>query len=282
MIVYPVAAGAVLTRVFEAGDAGPAVVFLHGLTSRADRFRQTLEPFAAAGYRVYAPDLPGHGFATKDPSHDHSIGFYRDFVLALLDRLEIEQAVLIGTSLGGHVMAAAACHSPGRVRALVTIGSLGYAPVAAERVARIRAGLADWSPAAMRARLLTVFTDPRFVTDDLIREDIRINTSPGARESLARFADYMATRFNQDLIVDGLAALGDRFPTLLLWGEDDQSVPVEIGRAARRALPQARLATIRGVNHTPYLERPDLFNPIVLDFLAGRLGAFAHPDVTYG
>jgi hypothetical protein len=69
------------------------------------------------------------------------------------------------------------------------------------------------SPETMRARLLTVFSDPRFVTDELVREDVLVNTCPGAKDSLGGFVGYMAARFNEDLVADGLAALGDRFLT---------------------------------------------------------------------
>src|SRR6185437_6953817 len=139
--------------------------------------------------------------------------------------------------------------------------------------------LADMSPQAMRARLLTVFSDPSFVTEELVREDVLINTSPGAGESLGRFVDHMAAGFNGDLVSEGLAAL--ERPLLLLWGEEDQSVPVEIGRAARKALPRARLVTFARTNHTPYMERPELFNRVLLDFLSGKLGSYAAPELTY-
>jgi pimeloyl-ACP methyl ester carboxylesterase len=281
MICYPMAVGPVITRVFEAGDVGPPVLLIHGYTSRADRFRATAQAIAARGYRVFVPDLPGHGFATKDPRQDHTIGGYRDFVLGLMDALGLERAALIGTSLGGHVVGAVACQCPERISALTMIGSLGMAPLPPERAQAIKAGLADMTPAGMRNRLLRVFCDPRFVTDELVQEDVKINTSPGAVASLTMFADYLTTRFNQDLVLDGLGALGGRFPFLLLWGDQDASVPVEVGRAARAALPAARLAIFHGVNHTPYIERPDLFEPVIFDLLGGRLGCFAAPDVTW-
>jgi 2-hydroxy-6-oxonona-2,4-dienedioate hydrolase len=281
MICYPMNVGPVVTRVFAAGDGGPAVLLIHGFTSRADRFRATAEAIAAKGYRVFVPDLPGHGFATKDPRHDHSIGGYRDFVISLMDALGLERASLIGTSLGGHVVGAVACKVPERVAALTMIGSLGLAPLPLERAHAMKAGLADMSLAAMRTRLLRVFCDPRFVTDQLVLEDVKVNTSPGAVASLSALADYMATRINQDLVLDGFGALAGRFPLLLVWGEQDASVPVEVGRAARAALPAARLAVLAGANHTPYIERPDLFEPIILDLLAGQLGRFEAPDVTW-
>lgn len=143
------------------------------------------------------------------------------------------------------------------------------------RAQRTAAGLADMRLEAMRARLLTVFSDPRHVTDDLVREDVAINTSPGARESFERFLNYFGTAFNEDLVLDRLAALQDRFPLLLLWGEEDKSVPVEIGRAAHQALPHSRLVVFKNTSHTPYWEHPALFNRTLLEFLRGDTAARA-------
>jgi 2-hydroxy-6-oxonona-2,4-dienedioate hydrolase len=76
MIMYPLAVGDIVNRVFEAGAGGKTMLLLHGLTSRADRWTGCIEALAAAGYHVFAPDLPGHGFATKAGELDHSIGGY--------------------------------------------------------------------------------------------------------------------------------------------------------------------------------------------------------------
>jgi pimeloyl-ACP methyl ester carboxylesterase len=275
MISYPVAIGSTLTRLFAAGTDGPPVVLVHGLTSRADRWRHNMDALAAAGYRVYAPDLPGHGFAAKSAAFDHSTPGYADFIVGLLDQIGAERVTLVGTSLGGHVVGAVAAQQPQRIDRLVMIGSLGLQPVTADKVQRSAAGLADMRPEAMRARLLTVFSDPRHVTDDLVREDVAVNTSPGAAESFARFLDYFRTGFNEDLVLDRLAALQGRFPLLLLWGEADKSVPVEIGRAAHQALPQSRLVVFKNTSHTPYWEHPALFNRTLLEFLQGDIAARA-------
>ena len=281
MICYPFAVDNVMTRVFEAGTGDKVVVLQHGLTSRADRWRQTVAALAAQGYHVYAADLPGHGFASKDSSCDQSISGYRDFLLRFLDKIGAKRAHLVGTSLGGHVVAAAAISQPERIETLTMIGSLGLLPIPAERIATVRSWLSDMSASAMRERLLRVFTDPRHVTDDLVQEDVMVNTSPGAVASLERFLDYMQARFNDELVLQDLVSLGGRFPLLLLWGEMDQSVPVSVAHAARQALPHARLVTLAAVNHTPYIERPDLFEPVLLDFMSGQHGRFVADGVAY-
>jgi pimeloyl-ACP methyl ester carboxylesterase len=281
MIIYPLAAGGIVTRVLRAGETGPNILLLHGFTSRADRWRQSVVDFAAQGYRVFAPDLPGHGFATKSETFDHSVRGYRDFILDLLDRLGLDRVTLVGTSLGGHILAKVAAHSPERATHLVMIGSMGLQALGSDRVKAIRAGLADMSPAAIRSRLLSVFTDPSHVSDDLVTEDVLVNTSPGAAESLAKFGAYLASDYNEDLVLDDLAALDGKVPLLMIWGEDDKSMPVEIARMARKRLPHSKLATLGHVSHTPYIENPEAFQEIIREFLTGRAGDKPLPGVTY-
>lgn len=280
MIAYPFGVGTVTTRVIEAGEGDDALVLLHGLTSRADRWLGNVQELAALGYRVVAPDLPGHGFASKDPAFDHSVGGYRDFILTLLDGLQIRRAVMVGTSLGGHVLADLACRAPERVERLVMIGSMGLQALGEDRIAAIRKGLEDMSASAIRTRLLTVFSDASFVTDDLVREDARVNTSPGAQESLQAFGRYLADRFSDDLVLDRLATIDGQVPLLLLWGDQDRSAPLDIAKAARAQLPNARLAIMGGVNHTPYMENPPVFRRILHAFLKDRLDGFCASGVT--
>lgn len=280
MIIYPYGVGAVTTRIIEAGQGDDVLLLLHGFTSRADRWRSNIDGLAALGYRTIAPDLPGHGFASKDPKFDHSVGGYRDFILALLDSLQIRRAVMVGTSLGGHVLADLACRAPERVNKLVMIGSMGLQALGDDRVAAIRKGLEDMSAQAIKARLITVFSHASLVTEDLVREDMLVNTSPGAQQSLQAFGKYLAEGFNNDLVSDRLAEVDDQIPLLLLWGDQDRSAPVEIARAARTKLPNSRLAVIAGMNHTPYMECPILFGQILEAFLVDRLESFSNPDVT--
>jgi pimeloyl-ACP methyl ester carboxylesterase len=281
MISFPLAAGNTVTRVFEAGSPGaPPIVLVHGLSSRADRWIRNIDPLAAAGFHVFAADLPGHGFATKDPAYDHTIGGYADFVLRLLDALQLERITLVGTSLGGHVVAAAALRAPQRVERMMMIGSTGFAPTTPERAQSFRDWIMNLTPESHRPRLERVFTDRSLATDIMVSEDVKINTSPGAAACFDRFLAYMASDFNNDLVLDRLPAIAERIPLLLFWGVDDSSVPVAVGRAAREKLPRARLVCVDHVNHTPYYENPPLFNDILLRFMRGSLESLNIRGVT--
>jgi len=99
---------------------GPVVVYLHGLLLDAELNRGIAQALAEQGYRVVLLDLLGHGRSDK-PTHasEYRIDSYTDQVVALLDHLKVEKAVLGGLSLGANVSLFAATRYPDRTRALI-------------------------------------------------------------------------------------------------------------------------------------------------------------------
>jgi pimeloyl-ACP methyl ester carboxylesterase len=268
-IEYPFGAGISLTRVIEAGEGDDAVIFIHGLGARADRWRRNLPAFADAGYRCYAIDLPGHGFAVKGASVPHDVPGLADFLIAFLDAMGIAHATLVGTSLGGHVAATVACRDPSRVRALVLVGTLGLVPIGAEAGEAIRDSVRNTSRDAIAGKLAFVLADPALATPALIEEEYRINNSPGAAESFAMLGDYIADGVDDDLVSDALSGLVATLPIMLVWGSADKAVPLAVGEKSRALLGDVPLLSVEGVGHAPYYERADAFNGPVLEFLAG-------------
>ena len=272
MIQYPLGVGGVLTRVLEAGAGDKTMLLVHGVGARADRWRRNLEGLAAAGYHPYAVDLPGHGLAQKGADSFSTVPEYARFARTMLDDLGAGEAYLVGTSLGGHVCATAACEMPDRVAGLVLVGTVGITPIGAERRKRTQSLVGEASWEAVGRKLRTVLHDEALVTDEMHREEFRINNSPGAAESFERIAAYFGNRLDDDAVGDRLAALAGAFPVLIVWGREDVGFPLELGEAAHAKLPGSTLAVMDGAAHAPYFERPEAFNRIVTDFFAGRLG----------
>lgn len=272
MIQYPLGAAGTLTRVLEAGRGDRKMLLVHGVGARADRWRLNLEGLAEAGYHPYAVDLPGHGLAEKGGRFDHSVPNYAAFVRAVLDEVDADRAYLVGTSLGGHILATVACEIPERVAGLVLVGTLGMAPLGPAARERTAGLIGDTSPEMVDRKLHSVIHDDSLVTDELYREEIRINNSPGAAEAFEHVSDYFANRIDDHVVGERLAALGDRFGVLLVWGREDLGFPLAMGEAAHELLGGSRLAIMDGTAHAPYFERPATFNAIVTQHFAGRLG----------
>ena len=155
MIAYPLGVDGRTTRVLESGS-GPALILIHGLGSRADRWRGNIEGLAASR-RVLAIDLPGHGFATKGPDYDYSISGYARFLQSFFDAVGLDRAAIVGASLGGQVAGAFAALAPERVEALALIGSTGLAafgPEARAQASQAGRHVAGSDPFANRTRPL--------------------------------------------------------------------------------------------------------------------------------
>ena len=266
MIQYPLKVDGVRTRVLEAGSGERTLVLIHGLSTRADRWRPVLEAFAAHGYRTLALDLPGHGLADKPLDFDYSSPSLARYCLAALDELGVRQFELLGTSLGGHIAAWMTLQAPARVSGLYLVGALGIAPISDAVGEAIRASVRKVSPEGIRAKLQGVFHDQRFVSDELVAEETRINGAEDTLAALSRLADYVATGLNADLVAEPLLALSPRPPIHLLWTDLDQVVPLEVGERAA-ALLDLPLHRINGVGHAPYVERPDEFVETITGFM---------------
>ena len=265
MISYPLEVNGVATRVLESGSAGTPVVLVHGTGGRADRWVRNLDALATAGYHAYAFDLPGHGFAAKGSGVECSVPAYRRLLAGFVDAIDAKQAVIVGTSLGGHVAASFAAENPARTRALVLVGSMGLVPIGAEARGRIQAGANNQSKDGVATKFSRVIFDQALVTPEMIEEEYRVNNSPGAKESFAALGKYIAEKLDDEVVGEKLAAA--KLPVLLVWGDQDKTVPPTVGEAAAKLIPGAKLVMLQGAAHTPYYEKHEAFNRALLDFL---------------
>jgi pimeloyl-ACP methyl ester carboxylesterase len=279
MIAYPYLAGAATTRVLEAGSGDRNVVLVHGTGGRADRWSRNIDALAQRGYHVYAIDLPGHGFASKGDGVACSVPAYRKALGAFLDTMDIEKATIVGTSLGGHVVASYACENPARVDGIALVGSMGLVPIGDEARGRIKAGANNQTREGVAGKMQRVIFDPSLVTPEMLEEEWRINNSPGAKESFAALGAYIESDLDAEVVGEALAAA--RFPVLLAWGDEDKTVAPSVGEQVRQLVPRSRLVRFARAAHTAYYERADDFNQALADFMEGRPGATAADGVAW-
>lgn len=112
-------------HVVEKGE-GPAIVFVHGLGGNLRHFDVPLWPHMPAGYRMVAYDRRGYGYSQQDWGNDGRIVTHAGDVVALMDALRIDKAVLVGHSMGGAVSLAAALDHPDRVAGLALLSPLTH------------------------------------------------------------------------------------------------------------------------------------------------------------
>jgi pimeloyl-ACP methyl ester carboxylesterase len=258
-------------RVLDVGR-GPTVVLVHGLAASMYSWRQTIDPLVQAGYRVVAYDNRGFGFSDK-PATGYSNAAYVHLLFGLLDSLGVSDAVLVGHSMGGAIVADAALARPDRVRGLVLVDAagLGVRYPFILRVARwpIIGPLFDHlrGRGATGGILRAIYGDPSRVTD----QEIDQYYAPIALPEFGRSLRGVLREFSFEDLQGRLGTL--MTPTLVMWGTRDRLIPQTIGVAMAAGLPHSALARFQAAGHALPEENPEEFNRVLIGFLKSGLPA---------
>jgi pimeloyl-ACP methyl ester carboxylesterase len=252
--------GPVRTRVWRGGDAGDAVLYLHGFEHHpgAAPFLQAL----AEHHRVVAPEHPGYGESTPVPQLDGVLDLvlhYRELVSAL----ELGRVHVVGHCLGGMLAAELAAVCPEVVDRLVLVGALGLWLDDAPTADLFSFGERDLTAAKWHDPAAAIRPEPSIDApdpDDPLASTIRRN------QNLA-----VATKLLWPIPDRGLAKrLGlVAADTLVLHGRSDGLVPLAQAEALAEGIPGAELVVLEGAGHVPMLEQPEAFVAAVHGFLAG-------------
>ena len=244
----------------------PAVILLHGFGSSLHTW-ETWSAALEADHRVVRFDLPGCGLSPPDPGGDYSDARSMDVLIALMDKLGIARASIVGNSMGGRIAWTFAAAHPDRVDRLVLISPDGFAspgfeygktPDVPSTIKLMRYVLPK---PLVRMSLKPAYADPDTMTDALATRYYDLMRAPGVR-------DAMIARMAQSIRFDPVARLQTiRAPTLLLWGEEDRMIPFTNAADYVKAIPRATLAPLPGVGHLPQEEAPQPSLAIVRRFL---------------
>ncbi len=251
-------------------DAGPrdapVVLMLHGFGASLhtwDAWAQAL----SASHRVIRLDLPGSGLSEPDPANDYTDARSIQLVLALMDRLGVPRASIVGHSIGGRIAWTFAAKHPQRTDKLVLVAPDGFASPgfeygkAAEVPAVLGAMRYVMPKAVLRMNLAPAYGDPAFLTDELTTRYHDLMLAPGGR-------DAMFKRLQQTVLTDPRPLLTTiTAPTLLVWGEADAMIPVANARDYLGAVKGSRLVSWAGVGHLPQEEAAQASLEAVADFL---------------
>jgi pimeloyl-ACP methyl ester carboxylesterase len=232
----------------EQGEpAGPVVILLHGLADSSFSFSRIL-PGLSGGYRVYALDQRGHGDSER-PADGYGPRDLAADVLAFMDALGVERAVLVGHSMGTFVAQQAALAAPGRFAGLVLMGS---APTARNEVLlevqRSLAALPETVPEEF-VKEFQLSTMHRPTPDEFLARVVAESLKAPSRVWRAALGGLLEEEPFTGLIEE-------RTPVLLLWGELDAIFSRADQEALLAALPAGTLREYRETGHAPHWERP--------------------------
>jgi pimeloyl-ACP methyl ester carboxylesterase len=252
----------------KAGSGDP-VVLLHGLGATKASFLPTVAALAG-DFRVIAIDLPGHGDSAKPLAAPYDAPYFARSVTQVLDACGIDQAHLIGNSMGGRVALETGFEYPDRVRRLALL-----APSLAWLRERRWAGLLR----VVRPELGLIQPAPRAIVETIVR-----NVVPGGSDGWSavgvdeflrsyltprgRAAFYAAAR---NIYLEEPEAFWARLgalqaDSLFVWGREDRIVPIGFARHVRDELPAAEHLEL-DCGHVPQLEAPRETHDAVKAFL---------------
>jgi 3-oxoadipate enol-lactonase len=250
---------------YDAAGAGPVVVFLHpGLWDRRT-WDDQMTSFPAAGFRAVRYDARGYGASSRPSGDPYS---HLDDQLALLDRLDIAQAALVGCSMGGHIELDFTLEHPDRVWALVPVasGMSGFEALEEEE---------DWWEEKWAPVQAAIDAGDLDRAEDL---QLEIWAPLGTEDEAGRRIREIAFDNIHELTMDESAQvdldppaarrLGEiDVPTLVLIAEHDPPYMRRVGDLIARGIPGARKTTIEGADHVVNVRQPARFDEAVLGFL---------------
>ena len=259
------------TRIhYQVTGSGQPLVFLHGLGGSTEDWAPQVEAFASR-YQVITLDVRGHGLSSK-PRGPYQVEDFTADARAVLCQVATGPVHVVGLSMGGMIALQLGLDAPDLVKTLVIVNS---GPEV--RPNNLRDRLLLWQRALL-TRAVSMATWGRILADRLFPEPAQAEAREALRTRWARndkrayLASFQAIR--RWSVADRLGEI--RHPMLVVAAELDYT-PVEAHRAWAARVPNARVLMVPGSRHATPADRPEEFNRVVGEFLAGKSNGAPSP-----
>jgi len=260
---------------YRMAGKGPLVVLLHGVAGSSETWVDVMRRLSGS-YTVLAPDLLGHGGSAK-PAGDYSLGAYVNLIRDLLAALDLPPGTIVGHSLGGGVALQFAYQFPERCERLVLVsaGGLGREVHPILRAAALPGAelVLPWLAVAA-AHGIGAATKTmgklgfRASTDlgETWRSFVSLG-DPEARRAFLHTVRRVIDLRGQLVSATDKLYLASEVPTLIVWGDRDPLIPVAHAYQSHAAMAGSRLEVFPRAGHYPYLEDPERFAHLLVDFM---------------
>jgi pimeloyl-ACP methyl ester carboxylesterase len=247
---------------------GPPVVLIHGFGSSMEIWHQVI-PELLREHRVIAVDLKGFGWSSR-PEGDYSPTEQGRLVLALMSKLGVRKADIVGHSWGASVSLALALQAPERVHRLALYGAWVYEEQLPPFFVWARAwGVGEFLFSAfyggrMEDQIAQAYYDPSKVPQERVEAVEELFSRPGTRAAAltaVRDQRYAKVQRRYHTL---------RHRTLLLWGREDRVARLHFGERLVRDLPNAELKVYPRCGHIPMLEAAEASTRDLVEFLTAR------------
>jgi pimeloyl-ACP methyl ester carboxylesterase len=235
---------------------GQAIVVLHGLFGALSNFEGVIKHFSQ-NYRVVVPMMPLYDM----PLIKTGVKSLSKFILEFIEYKNLDDIILLGNSLGGHVALVTAKARPDLFKAMVLTGSSGLYENAFGGSFPRREDK-DY----IRKKIAVTFYDPDMVTDELV--DVTFNLVQD-RSKLVKVLALAKSAIRHNMRDD---LPNYHLPVCLIWGKDDTITPPDVAEEFKEKLPDSDLFWIDKCGHAPMMEHPETFNEILSRWLDDRFG----------
>jgi pimeloyl-ACP methyl ester carboxylesterase len=236
---------------------GIPLVLVHGLADRDESWAPMLERLRRSGFHVYAPDLLGYGRSPKPSDSDYSISTQTQLVADFIQAIGLQKPNVGGWSMGGWIALKLALDHPDMVDRVVIYDSAGIRH-------QVAGGSQIFHPTneAELQHLADLLEPnakplPGFVLKDALRH------MGEGQWVVDRSMDSMEG--GKDLLDARLGGLTK--PLLIVWGSDDQLLPLSIGQEMHGLYPRSELDILQGCGHLAPKTCPDRAAAVTVDFL---------------
>ena len=256
----------------EFGDAAnPTLILIHGYTASTYVWQTVAPMLADENFHVVAVDLLGFGFSEKPAWFEYSIVSQARMIERFMDRIGIGRAILVGSSYGGAVASTVALDYRERVEKLVLVDAVCNDEAKQNVLLRLVSmrGVGEiLSPflidsrrfLKLRMRRTIAPVNHHLITKERIEAVHRPLRAKNAHHSvLASARNWNANRIEDDAYLINQ-------PTLIIWGEDDNVIPVRNGEKLYDSILNSRLVVLKDCGHIPQEEKPERFVELVSAF----------------
>lgn len=238
----------------DQGEGTPIIV-LHGLMGGLSNFSAVVNHFSTRGYRILIPVLPLYDL----PLLKTTVKAFAEYINDFIKHLELNEVILLGNSLGGHIGLLHLKLFPKNVKALVITGSSGL----------YENSMGDSYPKRgdydyIKKKAEEVFYDPEVATKEIIDEVFELVNDRGKLVKTLAIAKS-AIRHNMAKDLPKLKA-----PACIIWGKNDKVTPPEVAEEFNKLLPNSDLFWIDKCGHAPMMEHPEAFNQLLEAWLNQR------------
>lgn len=238
----------------EVGTEQP-IIILHGLMGGLSNFDAVTSYFSTKGYKIIIPELPVYTMSLLKTNVKAFANYLHEFI----DFKGLEDVILLGNSLGGHIGLYHTKLYPDKVKALVITGSSGLYESAMGSGYTKRS---DYEVIKKKAQ--DVFYDPEVATKEIVDE---VYETVNDRNKLIKTLAIAKSAIRHNMAKD-LPKM--QTPTCIIWGKNDTVTPPEVADEFNSLLPDSELFWIDKCGHAAMMEHPETFNEILYAWLKKR------------